>query len=103
VELIERLVLALTAPGDAVLDPYMGVGSSVVAAVKHGRVGYGCDVVKGYVDIAWERIHALKAGELRTRPMHKPVYDPTKPNGGHSRDAASTEERTVLPFKRSVR
>jgi adenine-specific DNA-methyltransferase len=103
VELIERLVLALTASGDAVLDPYMGVGSSVVAAVKHGRVGYGCDVVKEYVDVAWERIHALKAGELRTRPMNKPVYDPTKPNGGHSKQPHDTEQHMVLPFKKRSR
>jgi adenine-specific DNA-methyltransferase len=103
VELIERLVLALTRPGDAVLDPYMGVGSSVVAAVKHGRVGYGCDIVQEYVDIAWERIHALKSGTLRTRPMHKPVYDPTKPNGGHVREPEAAEPHMVLPFKRPGR
>ena len=52
VELAERLVLALTEEGDAVFDPYMGVGSTVIAALKHGRTGYGCDVVQGYVDIA---------------------------------------------------
>lgn len=83
VELVERLVLSLTSPGGSVLDPYMGVGSSVVAAAMHGRIGYGCDVVKKYVDAAWERIHALRAGTLKTRPMNKPVYDPTKPYGGH--------------------
>ena len=83
VELVERLVLSMTDPGDSVLDPYMGVGSSVIAALMHGRDGYGCDVVQEYVDIAWERVEALEAGTLRTRPMGKPVYDPTKPNGGH--------------------
>ncbi len=83
VELVERLVLSMTMPGDRVLDPYMGVGSSVVAAVKHGRFGLGCDVVPDYVDIAAERLSALRAGLLRTRPMNKPVYDPAKPRGGH--------------------
>jgi adenine-specific DNA-methyltransferase len=83
VELVERLVLSLTDPGDNVFDPYMGVGTSVVAALKHDRVGYGCDVVPEYVDVAWERVHALRAGTLRTRPLDKPVYDPTKPYGGH--------------------
>lgn len=82
VELIERLVLMATNEGDNVFDPYMGVGSSVVAAVKHGRNGYGCDAVKKYVDIAWDRLHQLRAGTLRTRPMNRPVYDPTKPHGG---------------------
>ncbi|MGH6720165.1 MAG: DNA-methyltransferase, partial [Alphaproteobacteria bacterium] len=82
VELVERLVLSLTRPGDAVLDPYMGVGSTVIAALKHGRVGYGCDIVPEYVDIAWRRVHELRAGSLRTRPMDRPVYDPAKPYGG---------------------
>lgn len=83
VELVERLVLSMTDTGDAVFDPYMGVGTSVVAAVKHDRIGYGCDTSKEYVDVAWERIHALRAGTLETRPMGKPVYDPSLPYGGH--------------------
>ena len=83
VELVERLVLSMTDPGDSVFDPYMGVGSSIIAALMHERNGYGCDVVQEYVDIAWDRVHALETGSLKTRPMGKPVYDPTKPNGGH--------------------
>ena len=83
VELVERLVLSMTNPGDTVFDPYLGVGSTVVGAVKHDRMGYGCDVVGEYVDIAWERVHQLRAGILKTRPMDRPVYDPSKPNGGH--------------------
>jgi adenine-specific DNA-methyltransferase len=84
VELVERLVLALTDEGDAVLDPYVGVGSSVIAAIKHGRSGYGCDVDAEYVEIARQRLLQLRNGVLRTRPMGKPVYDPSLPNGGHS-------------------
>jgi adenine-specific DNA-methyltransferase len=83
VELVERLVLALTDPGDEVFDPYMGVGSTVIAAIKNGRTGSGCDTVQQYVDIAWERVRAFHSGALRTRPMNRPVYDPTKPYGGH--------------------
>lgn len=83
VELVERLVLSLTNPGDSVFDPYMGVGSSVIAALKHGRKGFGCDIVEDYVSITWDRIFQLRAGVLKTRPMDKPVYDPTKPYGGH--------------------
>ncbi len=76
VELAERLVLSMTDPGDAVFDPYMGVGSSVVAALRHGRTAYGCDISPDYVAIARDRIRALRNGTLRTRPMGKPVYDP---------------------------
>jgi len=83
VELVERLVLSLTNKEQGVFDPFMGVGSTVVGAVKHGRVGYGCDTVPEYVEIAWQRIHAARAGTLKTRPMDRPVYDPKKPYGGH--------------------
>ncbi len=83
VELVERLVLSMTNPGDAVFDPYMGVGSSIVAALIHDRAGYGCDNVQEYVDIAAYRIRMWQQGTLRTRPMGKPIYDPAKPNGGH--------------------
>jgi adenine-specific DNA-methyltransferase len=94
VELVERLVLSLTAPGGSVLDPYMGVGSAVVAALKHGRHGYGCDVVPEYVRVAEDRVAALRAGTLKTRPMNKPVYDPTKPNGGHRHGTCASRTAT---------
>ena len=83
VELVERLVLSMTNEGDAVLDPYMGVGSSIIAALMHGRAACGCDVVPEYVEIARRRVREWYAGTLRTRPMGKPIYDPTLPNGGH--------------------
>lgn len=83
VELISRLVLSLTDKGDKVFDPYMGVGSSVIAALMYGRAGLGCDITPEYVEIAWQRVRDLREGTLQTRPMHKPVYDPTKKNGGH--------------------
>jgi adenine-specific DNA-methyltransferase len=76
VALVERLVLGLTNPGQNVLDPYMGVGSSAIAALKHNRNAYGCDMMQEYVDIALDRIEKLNAGVLRTRPMNKPIYEP---------------------------
>lgn len=82
VELVERLVLALTQKGDKVLDPYMGVGSALIAALTHGRVALGCDVVRDYVEIAKDRVRQLRNGTLKTRPMNRPVYDPALPYGG---------------------
>ena len=76
VGLVERLVLSLTNRGDNVLDPYLGVGSSAIAALKNGRNAYGCDVMPEYVEIAQQRVGDLQNGTLRTRPMNKPVYEP---------------------------
>lgn len=83
VELVERLVLSMTDEHDDVLDPYVGVGTSVIAAIKHNRNGYGCDTVGEYIAIAHERIRDFYSGCLKTRPMGKAIYDPLLPNGGH--------------------
>ncbi len=74
--LVERLVLSLTNEGENILDPYIGVGSSAIAALKHKRNAFGCDLEKKYIEVAWKRVHQLRAGTLRTRPMNKPVYNP---------------------------
>ncbi|MFW6132337.1 MAG: DNA-methyltransferase [Planctomycetota bacterium] len=78
VELIERLVLSMTRPGDWVCDPFLGTGTSVIAAVRHGRKGAGAETVPKYVRLATDRITAELAGTLRTRSMDKPVYDPSQ-------------------------
>jgi DNA modification methylase len=76
VELVERCVLALTLAGDTVFDPYAGVASSLVAAVKHDRVALGVDLCDEYVAIGRRRIQQLLEGSLKTRPIGKPVYSP---------------------------
>lgn len=78
VELIERLVLSMTNEDDWVLDPFLGTGTSVVAAVRHGRRGVGSEALAKYADIARERVQSQIDGTLRTRPMDRPVYDPKK-------------------------
>jgi adenine-specific DNA-methyltransferase len=76
VELVERLVLSMTQTGDLVLDPYGGTGSSVIAAVLNGRRGAMAEVVQEYVTIARQRLRDAEIGQLRTRPIGRPVYDP---------------------------
>jgi adenine-specific DNA-methyltransferase len=76
VELVERLVLSMTDQGDRVLDPFLGVGTSIIAAIHHRRKGIGAEIVPKYIEIARQRISDELRGELKTRPMHKPVYDP---------------------------
>lgn len=76
VELVERLVLSMSRPGDWVLDPFLGVGTTIVAAIRHGRRGVGAEIVAEYVDLARTRILDAAAGTLRVRPMGKPKYDP---------------------------
>lgn len=77
IELVERCVLALTNEGDRVFDPYGGVGSALIAAIKHERKAIGSEQESAYVAIAHERIEAFLNGNLRIRPMGKPIHKPT--------------------------
>jgi adenine-specific DNA-methyltransferase len=79
VELIERLVLAMTNEGDWIFDPYNGVGTTAIAALIHKRKAMGAEIVPEYVSIAKDRIHKAERGELRIRPMERHVYDPRTP------------------------
>jgi adenine-specific DNA-methyltransferase len=76
VELIERLVLSMTNEGDWVFDPFLGTGTSIIAALRHQRRGAGAECVPRYVELAKQRIEQELAGTLQTRPMDQPIFDP---------------------------
>lgn len=78
VELVERLVLSMTNAGDWVLDPFLGTGTTIIAAILNERRGAGAETESKYVKLAERRISQAIQGNLRTRPMNKPVYDPAQ-------------------------
>jgi DNA modification methylase len=41
--------------GEIVLDPFMGSGTTILAAEKIGRIAFGCEIDPGYVDVAVKR------------------------------------------------
>lgn len=77
VELVERCVLAFTNEGDWVLDPYAGVASTVIAAIKHNRRGVAIDRDAEFCRIGAERVRDFEAGNLKIRPLGKPVHTPS--------------------------
>ncbi|MDR1367842.1 MAG: site-specific DNA-methyltransferase [Candidatus Accumulibacter sp.] len=77
VELAERCVLAFTNENDVVLDPYAGVASSLIAAIMHNRTAMGVDRCREYIDTGRERLNSLVMGSLKTRPLGKPVHEPS--------------------------
>lgn len=95
VELVERCVLALTNPGDWVLDPFAGVGSTNVAALRHGRRGLGIERDATFCALARERLEQQSRGELKVRPLGKPVHKPSS----HSKVAQiPTAWKDTLPL-----
>jgi DNA modification methylase len=76
VELPQRFIELYTYAGDVVLDPFMGAGSTAVAAVRTGRHYLGYDTDAGYVEAARARV----AGERAAVPagvgaMSEPAGD----------------------------
>ncbi len=57
--LIEPCILAGSAPGDIVLDPFLGSGTTLAVAKQHGRNGIGCELNPEYVSLAQQRIDAV--------------------------------------------
>jgi DNA modification methylase len=54
--LIEPCVLAGSRPGDIVLDPFMGSGTTAQVALQHGRQYLGCELNPKYAELQNERI-----------------------------------------------
>ena len=93
VELIERLVLSMTNEGDWVLDPFLGAGTSIIAAIRHKRRGAGAENVSSYVELARQRIKQEIAGTLKTRPMNKPIFDPEEAGKSLTNSPWNNEEK----------
>lgn len=77
IELVERCVLALTNENDIVFDPFAGVGSTLLGALKNNRRAYGTELESRYVKIGLSRIDRLKSDTLKTRPIYQKIYIPT--------------------------
>jgi adenine-specific DNA-methyltransferase len=60
-----------------VIDPYVGSGSTAVAALIEGRQFVGSDHNIKYVNIARARLKELKTGKLRIRPLGLPIQMPS--------------------------
>jgi DNA modification methylase len=73
VELAERLIRMFSFVGDTVLDPFMGTGTTNVAAARCGRHSIGCEVDGQYFDLAEQRIRNETSGlfSLVTIEAHK--------------------------------
>ena len=56
VALFETLIKASSRPGDIVFDPFLGSGTTLLAARRTGRVGIGCEMSKEYLPVIKERI-----------------------------------------------
>ncbi len=76
IELVERCILALTHENSWVLDPFAGVGSTLIAAAKNNRNAIGIEKYKKYVNVGIRRLEHLKNNTLKIRPLGTEIFKP---------------------------
>jgi DNA modification methylase len=83
-EVPRRLILAGCPPGGTVVDPFVGVGTSVVVAEDLDRTGIGIDINPDYLELA--RRNVLAARENRARAMEKAARAGRRHDGNQGED-----------------
>ena len=82
--LIEPCILAGSRPGDIVLDPFMGSGTTAEVAILHGRQYLGCELNEEYRGLQDARIRrataALKLALAQTSSLFDTVPNSTAPD-----------------------
>lgn len=71
----QRLIRALTLPDALVLDPFMGSGTTGVAALIEGRRFAGAEIKEEYYEISIERLNDAAEGKAKVRE-DRPVSEP---------------------------
>jgi DNA modification methylase len=64
IAMVADAILDCTGKGDIILDPFLGSGTTLLAAEKVGRIGFGIEFEPGYVDVTikrWEEMAKLEA------------------------------------------
>jgi len=96
---LERIVKVSSKPGDLVVDPFVGSGTTAVVAARLGRQYFGIDISEDYVRNARERIADTLAGK---RPTTEISEDPAAKR--HLRNkTTSVARRGRAPRSKSTR
>lgn len=74
--LARRTIKALTRPDDLILDPFLGSGTTAVAALLTGRRFVGAEISTKFHKLAVQRAVAAADGTIRFRSENNPVYVP---------------------------
>lgn len=79
-ELPARLIRILTHKGDTVLDPFMGSGSTMVAALLEGRNGIGVDLSQEYYNFSNRRVESLALAKMSTPEVSIKMFNDSVSN-----------------------
>ncbi|MFW9879034.1 MAG: DNA-methyltransferase [Candidatus Thorarchaeota archaeon] len=77
IALVQRAIRSLTPQKGIVFDPFIGSGSTGIAAIVEGRRFIGSEKNKEYYNIAKSRCVKTLKDKLRFRPLEKPIFIPS--------------------------
>ena len=63
-ELVTNALHCFTVPNEVVLDPFMGTGTTLLGAINMGRIGWGIDISKEFVDMSIKKTRAYKSSAI---------------------------------------
>lgn len=93
---IDRIIKACSFPGDIVLDPFIGSGTTAEAALRNGRSVVGFEIRRDYIDIVAARIKA--AGLVL---QHDASLFETKRMNGHGNSFDGVNQQQLFPVDAS--
>ncbi len=111
VSLVADALLDCTGRGDGVLDQFAGSGTTILAAEKVGRIGFGVEYEPGYVDVAikrWQRSTKLEAtlagdgrsfeeiGAARSNSNDTPQHHGSKSAAAQSHPESATDPKAAI-------
>ncbi|MFH1371954.1 MAG: DNA methyltransferase [Planctomycetota bacterium] len=76
IQLVSRIIDIFTKTSDVVLDPFMGIGSTIIAAYLNKRQGIGFELSKDYSKVVYRRIHEAKEELCKNKELIEPeIYN----------------------------
>jgi site-specific DNA-methyltransferase (adenine-specific) len=100
-QLLGRIIRVSSNPGDIVLDPFAGSGTTLAVAKKLSRRWLGCELSAEYVRAATERLEAIKDGDSLDGPADPIASAPSTANGRKLESAEASQKAdnfdTTLP------
>lgn len=74
-DLIDRLVLGFTNPGDVIYDPFVGSGTTFESCTKYGRYCVGFEIKPEYCEIAKQRMNKIRTCQLSLELTEESLLD----------------------------
>lgn len=104
-QLLGRIIRVSSNPGDIVLDPFAGSGTTLAAAKKLGRKWLGCELSEDYVRASTERLATVEESGALDGPADPIASAPSTANGRRlesvQADAESPASDVAEPAERS--